>query len=74
MFSDIKEFFQYEIKPKASIKMDASDLQHQHEVPLINIEIPDGEEFMIKLKEEDMGDLTKIILGHTNIDELKPIH
>ena len=28
---------------------------------------------MIKLKEEEMGDLTKIILGYTNIDELKPI-
>ena len=39
----------------------------------MNIEIPEGEEFMIKLKEEDMGDLTKIILGHTNIDELKPM-
>ena len=32
-----------------------------------------NQEFMIKLKEEEMGDLTKIILGYTNIDELKPI-
>jgi hypothetical protein len=73
LFSDIKEFFHCDIKPKASMKMDTSDLQHQNEVPLIDIEIPEGEEFMIKLKEEDMGDLTRIILGHTNIDELKPI-
>ena len=55
------------------MQMDASDLQHKNEVPLINIEIPEGEEFIIKLKEEDMGDLTKMILGHTNIDGLKPI-
>lgn len=73
LFSDIKEFFQYEIKPKAGTKIKTSSLHHQMEVPLMNIEIPEGEEFMIKLKEEDMGDLTKIILGHTNIDELKPM-
>ena len=42
LFSDIKEFFQYEIKPKASIKMDASDLQHQNEVPLLILKFLKG--------------------------------
>jgi len=72
LFSDIKEFFQYDIKSKDDMKMDAYSFQHQMEVPLINIEISEGEEFMMKLKEDDMGNLTKIILSQTNIDELKP--
>ena len=73
LYSDILKFFHFEEESNASIivEVEAEVPQHQVEpVPLINIEIPE-EDFMLKLKEDEMGDLTKIILGHTNIDEIK---
>ena len=72
LFSDIREFCQLENKSRADVEF--YEASKNIGVPLLNIELNEGDEFMIKLKEEDMRDLSKIILGQTELVELKPVN
>ena len=70
LFSDIRKYFLLEREAKESLIVEKYGSESQVDIPLLNIDIPE-EEFLMKMREGDMGDLANIILDHTSMEELR---